>query len=219
MPKREIQISRMSTLTDEKKTLETYLRELAHEIYEDKYMLMEYLGPIVNGCRAAFEVSVDRARDPGGLSEDEFQKYIDVAGESFEDVTICFQVIGTKDTLSLVFDSKGVRFVEECVDPNVVIQGDLDVLKEVLNVDSKTSPVDLLGNNIDIRAVNPQDAVIGLGLLCFPSLLRMARTGVDPSSLLAEDADAIIIAAASDLVTKMVRKWIDLQLSQHHIEE
>ncbi|MEE8182507.1 MAG: hypothetical protein V3T87_04265, partial [Candidatus Thorarchaeota archaeon] len=59
------------------------------------------------------------------------------------------------------------------------------------------------------------DVVEALGFLCFPSLLKMARSGIDPSSLLSEDADSIIIAAASNLVTQMVRKWVDAQLEHH----
>jgi hypothetical protein len=57
------------------------------------------------------------------------------------------------------------------------------------------------------------DVVEGLGFLCYPSLLRVAKSGVDPSSLLVDDADSVIMATASDLVVKMIRKWIDVSLA------
>jgi hypothetical protein len=42
---------------------------------------------------------------------------------------------------------------------------------------------------------------------------HLFRSGIDPTSLLAEDADSVIMIAASNLVTKMLRKWIDYQLA------
>ncbi|MHA1770571.1 MAG: hypothetical protein ACTSYL_10580 [Candidatus Thorarchaeota archaeon] len=201
------------------KTLESYLREMAHEIKEDKHMLMEYLGPVVDGCRAAFKVDVQRAREISKLTEDDFQEYIDMVGDSFKNITICFLVTETRDALSFVFDDKGLTLGDECIDPDVVIQGKLAVLKELLNPDSRLSPVEILGDEISVHATDPQNAVIALGLLCYPALLRMARSGIDPSSLLADDADSIIMAAASDMVTKMVRRWIDIQIGKHQQEK
>ncbi|MCK5264966.1 MAG: hypothetical protein KAR03_05110, partial [Candidatus Thorarchaeota archaeon] len=78
--------------------------------------------------------------------------------------------------------------------------------------DSKIAPPDLLGSEIMIEGEDSLDIVEGLGLLCYPSLLRVARSGIDPSSILSEDADTIIMATTSDLVVKMIRKWIDIQL-------
>jgi len=195
-----------------RKTLERILREVVHELSEDRYMLMEYLGPVVDGCRAALGVRVRDASELGKLSEDDFQRYIEAAGDSFRDITICFSPTDSRELFSVVFDADDVRLAEDCTDSNVVVRGDLDTLRTVMDADSKVSPVDLLGTKIDVMADDARDALVGLGLLCFPSLLRMARSGVDPSSLLAEDADAVIMAAASDMVTKLVRRWIDLRI-------
>ncbi len=205
----------LRTLTDrgsQKKTLEAVLVELVHEIEEDRYMLLEYLGPVVDGCRAALSVSLDRARE-ARFSDEDIQEYITAAGNSFEDITICFNPTDSSERYSVVFDGTKVYLADDCEDVDVVISGATEAIRDLLDVDSKSSPVDELGVSIDVSASEPRDALVGLGLLCFPSLLRMARSGVDPSSLLAEDADAVIIAAASDLVTKMVRRWIDLQLA------
>ncbi|MCF2138215.1 MAG: hypothetical protein K9W43_13370 [Candidatus Thorarchaeota archaeon] len=207
--------SRTVTDTENNKTLESYLREIAHEIEEDKYMLMEYLGPVVDGCRAAFKVDVQRAREITKLTEDDFHEYIDMVGDSFKNITICFLVTETRDALSFVFDETGLKMGDECVDPDVVIQGKLEVLKELLSPDSRISPAEVLGDEVSVHATDPQNAVIALGLLCYPALLRMARSGIDPSSLLADDADSVIMAAASDMVTKMVQKWIDIQIGSH----
>ncbi len=200
--------------TNNERTLESYLREIAHEIQEDKYMLMEYLEPVVDGCRAAFEVRVKEAKQSSKITDEEFQKYIDMVGDSFKNITICFLVRETKEMLSLIFDDKGVVFHDECIDPDVVVSGSLAALKDILNPDSQRTPMDLLGDEVDVHTDDAHKAAVALGLLCLPSLLKIARSGIDPSSLLAEDADTVIMAAASDMVTKMVQKWIDIQLEQ-----
>jgi hypothetical protein len=41
---------------------------------------------------------------------------------------------------------------------------------------------------------------------------------VDPASLLSEDADSVIMATASDLVVKMIRKWIDVSMAIDGLE-
>ncbi len=194
-----------------KKTLHATLREIVAEIEEDQYMLMEYLSPVVDGCRAALSVSLRSAREASFSAED-FQRYMDVAGDSFRDISICFAPADSEDRFSIVFDGSKVYLVEDCEDPDVVIGGPTSVLRDLMDADAKMSPVDELGETVRVSGRDSRDVVVGLGLLCFPSLLRMARAGVDPSSLLAEDADAVIMAAATDMVTKIVRKWIDLHL-------
>ena len=38
-------------------------------------MLMEYLGPVVDGCRAALNVSIEKAEDLRKMSEDDFEDH------------------------------------------------------------------------------------------------------------------------------------------------
>lgn len=175
-------------------------------------MLMEYLGPVVDGCRAALNVSIDRAQTLDNISESEFEKFMAITDDSFKEIGICFKTTDTDEEVSIVF-SKGIPEVfDECIESSIVILGKLDTLLTSLDSDSKISPPDLLGSEIRIKGEDSLDVVQGLGLLCYPSLLRVARSGIDPSSLLSEDADSVIMATASDLVVKMIRKWIDIQL-------
>jgi len=175
-------------------------------------MLMEYLGPVVDGCRAAFNVSLDRAQTLDEITEPEFNSYMSTTDDSFKDIGLCFKATDTDEQVSIVFSNGKPEVFDECIEPNVVILGKLETLLTSLDSDSQISPPDLLGSKIEIEGEDSLDVVQGLGLLCYPSLLRVARSGIDPSSILAEDADTVIMATASDLVVKMIRKWIDIQL-------
>lgn len=206
----------MRTLTvdkDEKYiTLEKRLRQIAQDILKDRFMLMEYLGPVVDGCRAALNVSIDRAKTLTEISEREFETLMQTTEDSFKDIGICFKTTDTDEEVSIVFSNGRPDVFDECVESNIVIRGKLDILIESLDSDSKISPLDLLGSEIKIEGEDSLDVVQGLGFLCYPSLLRVARSGIDPSSILSEDADTVVMATASDLVVKMIRKWIDVQL-------
>jgi hypothetical protein len=177
-------------------------------------MLLEYLGPIVDGCRSALGVSVEKARQLHKMSEDEFEEFIQLSGNSFTNISFCFKTSDTDDEYSIVFDGGLVKVYDECVDPDVVITSDFETLVDLLDSDPRISPPDLLQDRLKVAGAHAMEIVEALGFLCYPSLLRMARSGVDPSSLLSEDADALIIAAASDMVTKMVQQWIDVSLNR-----
>ncbi len=207
----------MRIVTEDKEdkylTLEKRLRQIAHDIQHDRFMLMEYLGPVVDGCRAALNVSLERAQVLNEISESEFEEYMGTTDDSFKEVGICFRTTDSDEQVSIVFSKSKPEVFDECVESSVVISGDLKTLLTALDSDSKVSPPDLLGDKIEIEGEDSLDVVQGLGLLCYPQLLRVARSGIDPSSLLSEDADTIIMATASDLVVKMIRKWIDMQLA------
>ncbi len=195
--------------------LEWHLKQVSRAVNQDKFMLMEYLGPVVDGCRAAFRVSIERARDIHKLPESEFEKYMNVTEHSFRDLTICFKATDADELLSIVFENGATSIHDECVEPDVVVSGTMNHLTDIMNIDSRISPTDVIGVSVQITGAESADVVEALGFLCFPSLLKMARSGVDPSSLLSEDANSIIFAAASNLVTQMVRKWVDAQLERH----
>ncbi len=194
--------------------LKWHLKQLSSAVNLDKFMLMEYLGPVVDGCRAAMKVGIERARDIHKMPESEFEKYMDSTEHSFRDLTICFKATDVDELLSIIFDNGATRVHDECVEPDVVVSGTINHLTDIVNIDSRISPTDVIGISVQITGAESADVVEALGFLCFPSLLKMARSGVDPSSLLSEDADSIIIAASSNLVTQMVRKWVDAQLEQ-----
>ncbi len=185
---------------------------MARELNHDQFMIMEYLGPIVDGSRAALSLSVEKARELHSLSESEFQDFMDTTEQSFMDLTICFQTEDTELTHSMVFDSSEVYAFEDCAEPDVIISGKERFLISLFDADSDISPLEELGKRFKITGNDSGNVVEALGMLCYTPLLRVARSGVDPSSLLSEDADAIILASASDLVIKIVRKWIDIQL-------
>ncbi|MBD3404533.1 MAG: hypothetical protein GF411_00180 [Candidatus Lokiarchaeota archaeon] len=195
----------------EERSLEWHLHEISRAINEDQYMIMEFLSPIVDGCRAAFNVDIERAKDIHKLSEDEFQEYMDATGDSYQDISICIRV--QNDTqFAFIFERGFTEVSDECIEPDVVIAGSREVLTDLFDTDSKSSPADLIAEAIDIAGLDTDTVVESLGLLAYPTLLKMARSGIDPSSLLAEDADSVIMAAASDLITKMVKSWIDKQV-------
>ena len=195
--------------------LEWHLKQVSSAVNQDKFMLMEYLGPVVDGCRAALKVSVERAHDIHEMSESEFEKYMNATEHSLRDLTICFKATDVDEILSIVFKNGATSVHDECVEPDVVVSGAISHLTDIMNIDSRISPTDVIGVSVQVTGAESSDVVEALGFLCFPSLLKMARSGVDPSSLLSEDADSIIIAAASNLVAQIVRKWIDAQLEQH----
>lgn len=194
------------------KSLETSLRHISQNINSDQFMLMEYLGPVVDGCRAALNVSLEKAHDLHKMSEDDFEQHISSVPDSFRDLTICLKSTDTDDEYSIVFDRGKTTVYDECFEPDVIITGDNEILVAICDSDPKLSPPEVLGTSLKVSASDNLDIVEGLGFLCYPSLLRVAQSGVDPSSLLSEDADAVIMAAASDLVVKMIRKWIDVSL-------
>lgn len=197
-------------------TLEKRLSQIAHDIQHDRFMLMEYLGPVVDGCRAALNVSIERAQTLNEITESEFEEYMSTTDDSFKEIGICFRTTDSDEQVSIVFTKGKPEVLDECVEPSVVISGDLETLLTTLDGDSKISPPDLLGAKIEIEGDDSLDVVQALGFLCYPQLLRVARSGIDPSSLLSEDADTIIMATASDLVVKMIRKWIDIQIASEN---
>ncbi len=190
-------------------SLERSLLQLAHDINIDKFMLMEYLGPIVDGCCAALNVSLEKAREHHRLSDSEFEEYMSMSAGSYRNISFCFRTTDTNEEYSLAFDRGRVSVFDECVEPDVIVTSSLDLLTKVLDADPNVSAADLLGSDLKVTADDSRDIVQALGFLCYPALLRVARSGVDPSSLLSEDADSIMVAAASDMVTKIVQKWID----------
>jgi hypothetical protein len=173
---------------------------------------MEYLGPVVDGCRAALNVSVEKAQVLHKMSDEDFEEHISSVPDSYRDLTICLKTTDTGDEYSIVFDRGQTTVFDECVEPDVVILGENDLLVALCDSDPKISPPEVLGVNLNVSATDNLDIVEGLGFLCYPSLLRVAQSGVDPSSILSEDADSVIMATASDLVVKMIRKWIDISL-------
>ncbi|MFW9793646.1 MAG: hypothetical protein ACFFEE_05060 [Candidatus Thorarchaeota archaeon] len=198
---------------DKPKSLERCLLELSNNINTDSFMLMEYLGPVVDGCRAAFNVSIEKAQELSKMSEDDFDQHISSVTDSFRNLTICLKTTDTKDEYSIVFDKGKTSVYDECIEPDVVIISDHDTLLALFTSDPRLSPPDVLGTRLRVTGNDSLDVVEGLGFLCYPSLLRVAKSGIDPSSLLSEDADSVIMVAASDLVVKMIRKWIDTQLT------
>ena len=176
-------------------------------------MLMEYLGPVVDGCRAALSVSIEKAQEANTMSEDDYNQHISSVTDSFRNLTICMKVTDTKEEYSVVFDKGKISVFDECIEPDVVIVSDHDTLIALFNSDPQLSPPDVLGSRLKLSGSDSLDVVEGLGFLCYPSLLRVAQSGIDPSSILSEDADSMIMVTASDLVAKMIRKWIDTQLA------
>ncbi|MHA2005310.1 MAG: hypothetical protein ACW960_14645 [Candidatus Thorarchaeota archaeon] len=190
------------------------LRRLSSDINLDRFMLMEYLGPIVDGCRSALRVSVDKAKQLHNMSEDEFETFMQASGNSFANISFCFKTSDSKDEYSIVFDGGLVKVYDECIEPDVVVVSDFETLVDLLDSDPRISPPELLGGKLKVVGADAVEIVEALGFLCYPSLLRMARSGVDPSSLLSEDADALIMAAASDMVTRMVQQWINISIKE-----
>ncbi len=198
-----------------RRTLLGSLKDIVRDINRDQFMIMEYLGPIVDGSRAALSLSIEKAKELHKLSDAEFEDYMDRTEQSFLNLTICFRAEDMDQAHSLVFDSGEAYVFEDCTEPDVVILGDSRMLMSLLDADSNVSPVDELGTSYRVVGKDSSDVIEALGLLCFTPLLRIARSGVDPSSLLSEDADSIILAAASDLLASIVRRWIDLQTATH----
>ena len=195
------------------RSLERSLQHLSQNINTDRFMLMEYLGPVVDGCRAALNVSIEKAKVLHKMTEDDFEECISSVPDSFKDLTICFKTSDTAEELSIVFDRGKTSIYDECIEPDVVIIADTETLIAIFDSDPQISPSEVLGSRLKISGSDNLNIVEGLGFLCYPSILRVAASGVDPSSLLSEDADAVIMATASDLVVKMIRKWIDISVT------
>jgi hypothetical protein len=200
--------------SEERKNLFKSLKLLAKEMNRDRFMLLEYLGPIVDGCRAALNVSVDKAKALHNLSDADIDLYMDTTEQSFLNLTICFKIKDTDDAYSFVFDEGEAYAYDECVEPDVAFEGVESLLMEMLDADAHVSPIDELGVSYGVSGNDSSNIIESLGVLCFTPLLRVARSGVDPSSLLSDNADSIILATASDLVTKIVQKWIDVMVAQ-----
>lgn len=201
---------------DVPKNLEKSLLHISQSINNDQFMLMEYLGPVVDGCRAALNVSIEKAQVLHKMTEDEFEEHISSVSDSFRDLTICLKSSDTQDQYSIVFDRGKTTVYDECVEPDVTIVANNETLIAICDSDPMISPNEILGSKLKVSGNDNLNIVEGLGFLCYPSLLRVATSGVDPSSLLSEDADSIIMATASDLVVKMIRKWIDVSLLNAH---
>jgi putative sterol carrier protein len=216
----EFMLHRLITLSDDEhqKSLEKSLRHISQNINNDRFMLMEYLGPVVDGCRAALNVSLEKARDLHKMSEDDFERHISSVPDSFRNITICMKTSDEDDEYSIVFDRGKTSIYDECIEPDVIVTSDTETLIAICDSDPEISPPEILGSKLKITGSNTLDVIEGLGFLCYPSLLRVAKSGVDPSSLLSEDADSLIMAAASDLVVKMIRKWIDISLEASDFE-
>ena len=198
---------------DQIRNLERSLRHISQNINSDRFMLMEYLGPVVDGCRAALNVSLEKAQFLDKMSEEDFEEHISSVQDSFRDLTICLKPSDTDEEYSIVFERGKTTVYDECIEPDVIFIATYDTLIAICDSDPKLSPIEALGSSLQISGSDNLNIIEGLGFLCYPALLRVAQSGVDPSSLLSEDADSIIIAAASDMVVKLIRKWIDISLS------
>ncbi len=183
------------------------------EMNEDKYMLMEYLGPVVDGCRAAFQMDVESAKKLDSISEREFTEVLDMTGDSFQDVAFCITTPEGDSQFSVVFEEGLASLKQGCHHENVVMSAPEDVLLELFGGDSRLSPLDVLDGDLKVEGFDACEVAEALGFLVFPTLLQMARSGIDPSSLHAEDADSVIMATASDLVTRLLKRWIDVHVS------
>jgi putative sterol carrier protein len=180
------------------RNLERSLRHISQNINSNRFMLMEYLGPVVDGCRAALNVSLEKAQVLDMMSEEDFEEHISSVQDSYRDLTICLKPSDTDEEYSIVFERGSTTIYDECIEPDVVITATYDILAAICDSDPKLSPFEALGGSLKISGLDNLSIIEGLGFLCYPALLRVAQSGVDPSSLLSEDADSIIIAAASD---------------------
>ena len=108
-------------------------------------MLMEYLGPVVDGCRAALNVSIDKAQEFSKLSEEYFDQHISSVMDSFRNLTICMKVTDIDEEYSIVFNKGKTSVYNECIEPDVVISSDHDTLLALFNNDPKLSPPEVLG--------------------------------------------------------------------------
>lgn len=199
--------------TEKPRTIEKALVQMAGSINRDEFMLIEYLGPVVDGCRAALGISLEKARNLHKLSESEFTDLMEATGESFHDSAICFKATDSDERCMFGFERGRAVVYDDCYETTVLVTSDRESILSLLDSDSEFSLQSVLGNTIFLSGEDSSEIVEALGLLCYPSLLRIARSGVDPSSLLRDDADSIILTATSDLVIGAVGKWIDLQLS------
>ncbi len=193
-------------------SLEESIARVVDAIRENRYLLMEFLSPIIDGCRAAMGVSIETARRLGEMTEEEFRRHMNAVGGSYEATRICIRTWDTDESYMVAFED-GVPSVEStCGAADVTVHAEAPVLRSVFASDPDVHVPALLRSAIDIDCAEPEAAVEAIGLLVYPVLLRMAESGIDPSSLLCEDADSLITSAASDLVTKALRAWIDAKM-------
>ncbi len=189
------------------------LKRTIFEINQDQYMIMEYLGPVVDGCRAALNVNIKDATSLDEITDTQFEKFMEETSESFSDITIRMNDIDTNEVLTLSFVDGQVEFDDETEEPNVYILASTNVMLTILDADPRASLVDLLSGSLEIIAHDSQDAIEAIGFLCFPALQRAASLGIDPSNLESEDADSIITSTATELVTSALKQWIDVQIN------
>ena len=75
-----------NTLNEEKQdrhiSLEKRLKYIVENMQVDRFMLLEYLVPVIDGCRAALNVSIDQAKSLEKMSESEFDEYMTTADNS-----------------------------------------------------------------------------------------------------------------------------------------
>ncbi|MEM4735226.1 MAG: hypothetical protein QXS20_05850 [Candidatus Thorarchaeota archaeon] len=179
---------------------------------DDRFMIMDYLVPLLNGCRVALRMGVADVEHSRNMTEDEFNRHLESVEPSLRNISVCFVANDTDERASIVFDDGVAEVSEDCFESDVVVSADLDTLIEIFSSDPRVTVLDILEEDVDISGSNHEDVIEVLGLMCYPALCKMARDGVDPTSVLSEDAYAVVMAAASDLVTKAVRLWIDRQL-------
>ena len=183
--------------SDEANELLKSIQRVVFDFNEDRYMLLEYLIPILDGCKAALNVDVTQALKIGKFSEEQFVRHLESTDSAFKELAICIRVSNS----------------EEMEEPNVYIIGSYDSLTLVLDADPKTSLKNLLGDEIKIISHESQDAIDAIGFLCFSELYRVASSGVDPTNLESEYADSVIAATATELITSTLKKWIEIQVS------
>ena len=166
---------------DEPKSLEKSLRHISQNINVDRFMLMEYLGPVVDGCRAALNVSLDNAQDLNKMSEEDFDQHITSVQDSFGDLTICLKPSDSDDLFSVVFDRGKTTVFDECIEPDVVISADNDTLIAICDSDPKLSPHEVLGSGLKV----PTSKEITMANIARKSL--HLRTALKRGHILAED--------------------------------
>ncbi len=199
--------------SDDESAFAKALNRLIYDINQDQYMLMEFLIPVVDGCRAALNVKIGEAKSLDNVTEEQFQQYMDTTVESYKELVLGITELESDEKYYLVFDEGQVSIEEEVDEPNVVILAPADAMISILDADPKISIAELLKDQLQILAHDPQDAIEAIGFLCFPELQRVARSGADPTNLESEDADTIITQTATELVTGVLKHWIDIQLS------
>jgi hypothetical protein len=199
--------------SDEANELLKSIQRVVFDFNEDRYMLLEYLIPILDGCKAALNVNVTQALNLEKFSEEQFETHLESTDSAFKELAICMRVSNSEEEYNLDFNEGIATITEEMEEPNVFIIGSYESLILVLDADPKTSLKNLLGDEIKILSHESQDAIDAIGFLCFSELYRVASSGVDPTNLESEDADSVIAATATELITSTLKRWIEIQVS------